>query len=106
VLHCRTPINLVPILDVVVLLDQFIDAVIDAALRDHDVVALLKHLKLLFFDHIVVLPKIGLHRLFEALAYSIFHQMLHIVLGIGQEDQLYRTGHKLKDLFHLFEVGA
>lgn len=30
--------------------------------------------------------------------------MLHIVLGIGQEDQFYRARHELKDLLDLFQV--
>ena len=40
VLHGQTPIYLISVLNMIVLLHQFVDSVIDAALRNDDIVAL------------------------------------------------------------------
>jgi hypothetical protein len=85
VLDGQTPIQLVSILDVVVLLHQAIDAVVDAALSDYDVIALLQHFELFLFDHFVVLPEISLYALLQPLADACLHGLLEVTLRIGKQ---------------------
>jgi hypothetical protein len=80
ILDGRTPIYIVFGLQLVVLMNQSIDAMVDATLRYDDVVALLQGICLLPLDHIVILLEIGPNCLLEALADTALRGLFEVIL--------------------------
>lgn len=80
ILDGRTPLYIILGLQLVVLVDQPIYAIIDSALRYDDVVAFLQGFCLFSLDHIIVLLEIGPDCLLEALADTALHGLFEVIL--------------------------